>query len=167
MTNWYSIFYWLTVSDGIKSALNPLIIIFSFVSAISLVGYFISSGYLASELNSGYKNERDAASWGVWVRTWKNTFFTGIFILLLSTFAYVLIPSKKDALIIIAGGTVGNFVTQDSSARKIPAEVMNLLRVKIKEEINETTIREAIEGQTDTLKNKSKAELLEILKSKK
>jgi len=160
MTNWYAIFYWLTVADGIKEVFNVLAIIGAVALVISIIGLFVS----ASSASNGYSDKNE---WTLWTKTWKRVFTVVSIFTFISTLITVFIPTKKDALIIIAGGAVGNFVTQDSSARKIPSEVMMLLRTKIKDEINETTIKEALSGEADTLKNKSKEELLLILKNKK
>lgn len=68
-------------------------------------------------------------------------------------------------MIIIAGGTVGNFITSDSSAKQLPSEALLLLRTKIKSEIEELKIN-PIEELKDTLSGKSKEELIKLLKQK-
>jgi hypothetical protein len=76
---------------------------------------------------------------------------------------YIFIPTKKDALIIVAGGAVGEFITSDSSSKQIPYELTSLLREKIKSEISE--IRLTGDLSVDTLKEKTKEELIEMIKN--
>jgi hypothetical protein len=45
---------------------------------------------------------------------------------------YVFTPSKKDALLIVAGGQTLNFLTTDTSARRIPTELSNFLVSQIR-----------------------------------
>lgn len=169
MTNWYSIFYWLTVADNIKSVAGATSIIFLIAAIIAMIGYFFTSGELAESITTVGSSEpsiREKES-TVWRNYWRNAFFFVASISLLFTFIWMFTPSKKDALIIIAGGTVGNFVTQDSSARALPSELIMLLRTKINEEIKETSLEGIVTNQTDTLKEKSKEELIKLLKEKK
>jgi len=164
-TNWFSLFYWISVADGIKTVFLAMAIIFTIILAISTIGYFVSSGSLAEELACyGDENNKDVKSWNVWVKAWRTVFLTCFIVSLISTIITVFIPSKKDALIIIAGGVVGNFITQDTTSRKIPHEIMDLLSEKIKAEIKDTKLSLIPEEMKDTLKNKSKEQLIQMLK---
>lgn len=167
MTNWYSIFYWLTVADSIKTNLGIIAIITLIITLISLIGLFLSTNALAQNQVDREQENVEAKEWRVWVKAWRTSFISALIICFITGFLWMFAPTKKDALIIIAGGAVGNFITQDTSARALPSDVMNLLRVKIKEEINEVSLKEALTNEKDTLKDKSKEELLQILKNKK
>jgi len=57
----------------------------------------------------------------------KLVFFTSIFIGIFSLFAWIFLPSKRDALIIIVGGSVGNFVNRDTFAANIPKDLTKYL----------------------------------------
>lgn len=169
MTNWYSVFYWLTVADGVKEFFDGSSDTFTFFTISSFIGYMICTGVVSS-IASNYKTPEEKSDYiaaKIWLKGFKTAFITFIILCIITWAGYIFTPSKKDALIIIAGGAVGNFVTQDSSARAIPSEVMMLLRTKIKEDINETSLKEAIGINTDTLKDKSKEELIKLLKEKK
>ena len=48
---------------------------------------------------------------------------------------YVLVPTKKDCLLIIAGGAVGNFITSDSSSKALPADITEYLHLSLRDEI--------------------------------
>lgn len=163
--NWYSVFYWVTVADSVKSVLTVLSIIFGVFSVLAGIGVFVSQYNMGAEASTGSEaNETsDFKIWSYWTKTWRRTLTLVLIPTIIMLLSNVFIPSKKDSLIIIAGGTVGNFITKDTSARQIPAEVMNLLRTKIKSEINEINSATI----TDTLANKTADELREIIKQQK
>lgn len=161
ITNWYSIFYWISVADGVKGFFDIASNIFSWGACILLILVIILTivitGY--SESENSAKAEVDRA------RKFLQKFALSSFILAVTTWTvYVFCPSKKDALIIVAGGMVGNFIDKDTSVRQIPTEAIELLRSKIREEMNEIDSPEPI--PTDQLIQKSKEELIEIIKQK-
>ncbi len=92
-----------------------------------------------------------------------NSFYIALLLALITWIGYVFIPSKKDCYVIVAGGAVGSFIQSDSAAKKIPTEALQLLRDKIREE----SANISISGVTDTLANKSKEELIKLIKDKK
>lgn len=157
--NWYKVFYWVTVADGVKVFFNTFAIVFTVIFCIAAIGYFVST----NSKSSGY-SESDREGWTIWVRAWKRVFTVAIICMPLFWAGWVFCPSKKDAVVIIAGGAVGNFITSDSSSRQIPAEMTLLIREKMRSEIKELKMSDMLE--TDTLKNKTKEELIEILKKK-
>jgi hypothetical protein len=162
--NFYSLFYWLTVADGVKGSFNTLLIITAILTVISMIGYFISGNAEAEALSNS--NDNDAKSWHIWTKAYRTVFISNIILCFISALITVFVPSKKDALIIIAGGAVGNFVTRDSSAKQMPHAVMELLNEKIKAEIKDTKLDLIPASMKDTLKNKSKEELIKILEDK-
>lgn len=172
MTNWYQIFYWLTVADGVKQffdVASSVFQVFTIISFILLLGcswgvaYNISDSYI--ETKEDEDKDPDIRAWKRIRLTIAGIFYTSLILCVITWIGYVVVPSKKDALIIIAGGAVGNFVTKDSSAKQIPSEVMLLLRTKIKQEIKETSLKEVVNGEVDTLKNKTPEQLREIIKN--
>ena len=44
---------------------------------------------------------------------------------------YIAIPERKDMILIVAGGVVGEFITHDENAQKLPSEVFQYLRKEI------------------------------------
>jgi TRAP-type C4-dicarboxylate transport system permease large subunit len=156
--NWYSIFYWLTVADGVKKFFDVFSNIFTALAAISMILYIIIMIYRAS----GEVSEHERDSVNFWVRNFRRLSLWSVILCVITWAGYVFVPSKKDCLVIVAGGAVGNFITKDTSARQIPTEVMTLLRTKIKSEIESVSITDA----KDTLEAMTKEQLIEQLRKK-
>ena len=80
-------------------------------------------------------------------------------------------PNRQDMLLIIAGGSVGEFVTSDENAKEIPSDVARFLRKEILEataDMNDPeAVKEALglEAEVDTLKDMSKEELIKLIKN--
>ena len=168
--NWYSIFYWISVADKVSDILSTIAIITLLTSIVTCIGWFVSASNVsentsgANETASDY-NKSNYLGWLVWLRAWKVACVISLIFCFISSIMWAALPTKKDALLIVAGGAVGQFITTDSSAKQIPAEAMTLLRAKIRSEIVE--LNNPIEVLTDTLQEKSKEELIELLKNKK
>lgn len=164
--NWYKIFYWVTVADNIKHFFDIVSNIFTVAVILGFIGYLIC--FIAHAIMVANKeSEDDIRGWGIGKKSFAGIFYTALALCLITWVGYVACPAKKDALIIIVGGTVGNFITSDSSTKAIPAEAMMLLRDKIKAEIKEVNLQNLVEDKIDTLSGKSKEELLKILKEQK
>lgn len=165
LTNWYSIFYWISVADGVKSFFDVSSNMFSWFASLAIITWIMVSVAHATYTGATNQSDMQTTKGLLTAKDWLKTFSYMMLIPAIFTWmGYVFCPSKKDALIIIAGGAVGNFITKDSSASQIPAEAMTLLRDKIRSEIREVNITEGI---TDTLENKSKEELIKLIKDKK
>lgn len=150
--NFYEIFYWMTVADSIKTVSAVLAVVFGIYFIIATIAAF-----------GGF----DSDDWSEWKPISRVIYFWFSVIFIFSLFSWILVPKKKDILIIIAGGAVGEFITSDKNAKQIPSEVMLLLRSKIKEEISEANLKSLVsDSMADTLKDKSKEELIELLKKK-
>lgn len=131
--NWYSTFYWLTVSDGVKSFFDVTSNIFTWFAVLSFIGFVIVTIVKAVKISENeLKNDeeekvdpdvRALVKGRVYAR---NFFYVMLGLSLITWFGYVMTPTKKDCVMIIAGGTIGNFLQSDTNARKIPAEAMKL-----------------------------------------
>lgn len=161
--NWYSIFYWITVADGIKDFFDAFSDLFSWGAVIAIIVTIFVIVY-SNDKNQNF-TESDEQSNKYWITFWRRTAIWFSLLAFITWGGYVFTPTKKDALLIVAGGAVGQFITTDSSAKQIPAEAMTLLRTKIRSEIME--LNNPIASVTDTLQEKSKEELIELLKNKK
>lgn len=155
--NWYKLFYFVSIADGIREALNTLAIIGCVAGGVLLFILFVGSNMMddfsAKDLAlvaSTKKTCRRALRWIIPV---------SIFAFLLS----VLIPSKRDGLLILAGGAVGTYIAGDSSIKALPKEATELLREKIREEVKEIRAGNTGNDLKDTLKEKSKEELIKIV----
>jgi len=168
MNNWYEIFWFLTIADEVKTALHTIAVAAFVFLIASLVFYFISVYWKSAEIeNNGNDTDSEVKKWAVWVKAFKTVFIASLIICFVSECFNIFIPSKRDALIIIAGGAVGNFITKDSTSKQIPHEVMELLSTKIKAEIKNTDMKTLISGEKDTLQNMTKEELIKKIKEGK
>ena len=166
--NWYSIFYALTVSDGVKNFFDHASDIFTWFAVLSflaLIGVSIAKSVMVSE--NRLKNEeeekvdpdtRSLVKARVYVR---NFFYVMLGLCLITWTGWVLTPTKKDCVMIIAGGGIATFLTSDTSARKIPGELMKLGVVAIQswqDQIKDFTPeeRKAIGIQTEAEKEAAK-----------
>lgn len=121
--NWYSIFYLFSVADGLKTFFVVAIVIFTITSFASTIFYLINS-----EEKDYKSDEADAKRYQAMSRKWMwwSLPFACLFWIL-----YIMIPDRKDMVMIIAGGAVGEFVLSDPNARQLPADVTRFLRKEI------------------------------------
>lgn len=129
--NWYRIFYWITVADGVKNFFDVFSNIFTFLTVAGLIFYIANRIYRVSQ------SDVDKVECDSWGSHFAKFFWISMLLCIVTWGGYVFTPTKKDALLIVAGGAVGNFITSDSSAKQIPSELTNLLRLKIKDEIEQ------------------------------
>lgn len=159
--NWYNVFYWITVADGVKGFFDTIsnwFLAFSIIGAIAWVIAFICS-------TDNLTDKDDIASAKHWIKYSRRFFFWSFTLMTITWSAYVFCPSKRDAILIVAGGAVGNFITSDSSAKQIPAELTLLIRQKMKTEVE--NIKAGKYFDDDKLEDKSKEELIKMVKEAK
>lgn len=132
--NWYSIFYWLSVADNAKAFFVTFITIFTSISVIATLCFMVGRDADGECPKDGLAER--AKKWMWWSYPF-TIFFWSLFIFT---------PSKTDTLLIIAGGSMGNFLTTDSSSKKIPADITKFLH------------RELM-SKTESLSENAKAEL--------
>ena len=77
---------------------------------------------------------------------------------------FVFTPSKKDALIIVAGGQTLNFLVNDKSAKQIPAELSNFVLTEIKNQAKEAAVDLNISSQKEKMLKKAKNMTFEQLR---
>lgn len=153
--NWYSIFYWMSVADKVSGYLLCISIVTGILGFIALLSAILGD----SDYTKTFKR------WMIGM--WCISFVLGI--------GHAFTPSKKDMLLIVAGGAVGTFITSDSSARAIPADLAKYVHMGLQEQINDlsadTRKELGVDTPEDRLKEKvksfSKEELLEYLDSAK
>lgn len=150
--NYTEVFYWLTVADNARTMFKAGIIIFTAVAVISTAVNFILRG-------NGENDDADIARKWMW---WSYPF------MFLFWSLFVFTPSKKDALLIVAGGQTMNFLTTDSTAKQIPHELSNFVVTELKSMAAEAQVDLNIKGQKekilDEAKNMSAKELMEKMK---
>lgn len=101
--NYTELFYWLTVADNVK--------LFTGIAAIVFGLYFIASVAAALGLFE--------QPWSTWHRSSKVIFTIFSLVFFFNSFIWLFTPNKKDALLIVAGGSTMNFLTTDSTAKTI------------------------------------------------
>lgn len=139
--DWYSIFYWLTVADKVKAFFDTASNIFTFFAVASfIIMFFLVIGKNMKveneEITISQENDNDGVKgWESLKGYTKRLFYLSLTLSLLTWMGYVLVPSKKDCLLIVAGGSVGNFMTTDKAAKEIPSDVAQFLHLSLREEI--------------------------------
>lgn len=166
--NWYKIFYLFSIVDNLGTFFGWMVTIFTILFVISwimLIIYKCFANGFPDELGNKKENDDDKRSLAIhrkWV--WYSTIFFVIFWLL-----YIATPTKKDMLLIIAGGSVGEFVANDSSAQKLPADITRFLHaeiVKATAELGQATTdntKSVVSPEVERIKKMSKEELERIL----
>lgn len=138
--NWYKLFYWLTVADNAKTMFIVFTALFTLISVISTALYFINGG-------TGDDDEQKISRKWMW---WSYPFM----ILFWSLFIFT--PSRKDALLIVAGGGTMEFLTTDSTAKQIPHELSNFVVTELRNMGAEAQIELGIKSQKDKILDEAK-----------
>lgn len=172
--NYYSVFYWLTVADGVKEVFDTFSNIFTALTVVSLIAFAIMIGTTIE-----YKGDKESADYKSslsWRKFIGRIYWICQIICIITWLGYVFTPTKKDCLLIVAGGAVGNFITTDTSARAIPADITKFLHLSLNKEIEDlqkevkTDIRKELGVQTpkdkfiEKVEKLSKEQLIEYLK---
>lgn len=176
MTNWYKIFYWLTISDGLKGFFDTTSNIFTFFAVVSFIVYVFLSIARASVVSSNKlksedddKKDADLRSVDIGRKFSIRFFYPTLILALITWVGYVITPTKKDCLFIIAGGAVGNFMTTDSSAKELPADITKFLHMSLQNEIKDLSsdakkelgVQTKKEKLLDDIKDMSKEQIIE------
>ena len=151
--NYTSLFYWLTVADNSKS-------LFSWATGLSVVGVIVSIIFWILSA------AEDDPLMGKTSRRWLATFLTSILVFsLLNVFT----PTRKDSLLIVAGGETMNFLTTDSSTRKLPAELTNFVVSELHSMASEAKVNIDINTQKEKILQEAKSmkpsDLIDKMKS--
>lgn len=146
MTNWYSLFYWLTVADSVKHFFDVTSNLFTTVSVFAFIAYVASRIGAAIQVSANHvtneeeKTDADVRAWGYLKQYSGGVFWPSLALALFTWIGYVATPSKKDCFIIIAGGAVGNFLQSDSTAKQLPHDVSNFLHTYLQKEMKDLNV---------------------------
>jgi hypothetical protein len=158
--NYTQLFYWLTVADNAKS-------LFSWVTGFSIVGLAVSVFcWIAFQSDYNEDGDKNDLLYATKSRRW----FAG-FLSITLTFSLlnVFTPTKKDALLIVAGGETMNFLTTDTSAKKLPAELTNFVVSELHSMAQEAKVNIDINTQREKIlqsaKTMSPTDLIDKMKS--
>ena len=151
--NYTELFYWLTVADNVK--------LFTGIAAIVFGLYFIASVAAALGLFE--------QSWSTWQRSSKVIFTIFSLVFFFNSFIWLFTPNKKDALLIVAGGSTMNFLTTDSTAKQLSHELSSYLVTEIRNMAEETKVELSINDNKQKILEEAKQltgeELIEKLQS--
>lgn len=156
--SWYTLFYLFTVLDKLANAFMTGAVICTIGFVILSIVYFVNKDRLTGH------NRSDGEHW-LKVIKWPHR--TSIILGIIFWLLIILTPTRKDMIIIIAGGAVGEFVTSDSSAQKLPADITRFLRgeiLKATAELSDEAKQSiGIETEADRIKKLSKEELEKLV----
>ena len=168
--NWYEIFYWLVVADGVKSFFDVASNIATWLLVISFIWYVIMWGLSLDGDSWEYiDNVKQPKPDILRIRKLSGFVFWGFAVISMITwFGYVATPTKKDALMIIAGGGTMQYLTTDSVGKQIPKEVSTFLVTELKQMSKEAQVELGIASEKDKLLESAKTmtseQLLEKMK---
>jgi hypothetical protein len=155
--NWYTIFYWITVADNVKTVLLTFSIIFTAFTVLCFGIFIIARD--GNDLSAQKDGAAERAKKWFW---WALPFTLVLFL------CWTLIPTKKDALLIVAAGGALEFLTNDSTAKQLPHDLMTFvtgeLKVMAKDaqvELKGLSVKEDILNQAKTMTG---AQLIEAMK---
>ena len=156
--NWYTLFYLFSILDKLSSAFMIGAVLSTITFVVLTIIWFVNKDRLTNH------NKEEGEHWLKVIR-WPLR--TSILLGILFWLFVIFVPTRKDMLIIIAGGAVGEFVTSDSSAQKLPADITRFLRGEIlkatAELSNEAKQSIGIETEADRIKKLSKEELEKLV----
>lgn len=178
--NWYDVFYWISRADDVKGFFDGASNTFMTFTCIFFVILIIAHiGKAVSISDEDVKTKEDEEKNSL-IRAWElvkryslKLFYPFLILTVITWAIYVFVPSKKDALFILAGGAVGNFLTKDSAAKQLPSDITSFLHLSLKKETEDLTAdakRElGIETPKDRLlekaKDMTKEELINYIKA--
>lgn len=158
--NYTKLFYWLTVADNAKALFVVFIIIFTIISVVSTIGYFVCcyTEDVERQTESDKAAQRMARKWMWWAYPFMIFFWS----------LYVFTPSKRDALLIVAGGQTLQYLTTDSTAKKIPHELTSFVVSELKNMAKSAEVSIDVKTQKekilDQAKKMSSQEIIEKMK---
>lgn len=150
--DYQKLFYWMSVADNAKIFFLIVAVITSVIGFISLL---LSLGVFDPP-NDVMKKARNWVffSWPLWIIFWGLWIFT---------------PDKKDALFIVAGGGAMNYLSQDSSAKQLPHELIEFTKVNIQNLAEDAKVQLGVQSQKDKILNEAKnmtsSEILDRMKT--
>jgi hypothetical protein len=143
-----ALFYWLVVADNARTMFIVFIVIFTFIAVVSTICYIVSSytSDASGQTKDDEKNQAMSRKWMWWTYPLMIIFWS----------LFIFTPSKRDALLIVAGGQTLNFLANDKSAKQIPHELSNFVLTEIKNLASEASVDLNIHNQKDKLLEKAK-----------
>lgn len=98
----------------------------------------------------------DLRAWQKIRRNLSYLFYPMLVLAIFTWIGYVLTPTKKEGLLILAGGGTMTFLTTDSSAKKLPHEMTNFVVTELKTMAKEAEVDFGIANQKDKILEEAK-----------
>ena len=173
--NWYQLFYWITRADAIKEFFDIASNIFTWFTVILFTGAIIISigkAISISEENSSTEEEDkkspEIRSWSVAKKYCLSLFYVFLGLSLITWAGYVFTPTKKEALLIAAGGGVVTYLANDSLAKQLPHELFAFTTTELKSMAADAKVDLGIATQKDKILEQAKtmtaSELMDRMK---
>lgn len=124
----YSKLYWLTRLDNIQS----LFIAFVIISIILIIVYNAGYGIIDE-----YQEEKTKKKKDMFVKKYSWLCKAFIPLLLASMIVLTFLPSKKDMIIIYAGGKTMDYIQSDTSLSKIPYQTTSIISEYLDKQLKE------------------------------
>ncbi len=158
--NWYFVFYLFSVADKLGSTFGFLGTCFFFLSIVAVIAFCAS--HLGSDSDWTDNRQEEGKEKRLAFRT---TARRAVFIFMpLCALLYLfegLIPTKKDMLFIIIGGTVTNFATTNKNAQALPNDLLAWIRAEVKNQTAQVApeqLQKLREAEVEAKKQEVKAE---------
>lgn len=136
--NWYKLFYWLTVADNAKTMFIVFTALFTLIAVIATIAYLSN--------HDDEDNQKMSRKWMWWSYPFMILFWS----------LFIFTPSRKDALLIVAGGGTMEFLTTDSTAKQIPHELSNFVVTELRNMGEEAKIELQVMSQKDKILDEAK-----------
>lgn len=151
--NWYNVFYWVTRADSIKKFFDTASNIFTWFAVLLFITHIILSAFskheeeMSDKISRAYSRVR---------RYFATLFYVNLAVCLITWFGYVITPTKKETLLIIAGGGTMQFLTTDSAAKQLPSELSNFVVTELRSMAKEAKVDLGLSTQKDKILDQAK-----------
>ncbi len=174
--NWYNVFYWITRADSIKDFFDSTSNIFTWLAVISFIGLVVINAFVHGTIAENDSKTDDEDKTIPEIRGYQKMrkyfsyiFYTTLIFSMLTWCGYVFTPTKKEALLIAAGGGAMNFLTTDTLAKQLPHEMTNFIITELKSMAEEAKVDFGVANQKDKIleevKKMSSEQLMEKMKT--
>lgn len=155
--NWYQIFYLVSLGDGLIDFFDTLSNWMTFFAIVSFIFYLVMwIVSVASYVDdNGITDDIEYAAKAKGfrrLRRFSGFMFWGFLLLtIISWLAYVAIPTKKESLLIIAGGGAMQYLTTDSVGKQLPKEAMTFVVTELRQLSKEAKVELGIASEKDKI----------------
>lgn len=168
--NWYQIFYLVSLGDGLISFFDTLSNWMTVFAIVSFIFYCVMWGVsVASYSDEGPVNDEYSSEAKGFRRLRRFSgvmFWSFLLLTIISWLGYVAIPTKKESLLIIAGGGAMQYLTTDSVGKQLPKEAMNFVVTELKQMSKEAQVELGVLSQKDKILDEAKKMTSEQLMEK-